>query len=141
MNTFFFNFDNRVPVTVQRVISSLYQTGVRVRVWYGDTVTGQAWPEEFDVLGTIGKSTGSKPVPLVINNSRSSGGSAILTHCILRIDRTDSGGTLYIHDNFKHGITVQGCQVFCNDQLHTSCTDEKRAQRLGAFLKGERYSK
>lgn len=136
-----FSFDEKTPVKVQQVLTAIYASKVRVRVWLGDTATGEAWPEEHDVLGVIGSSTGMTPIPLLINNSRSLGGHGVLDNCIVRIDRTDGGGTIYKHANFNHGITVQGLQVFAHGVLHANCQSEEKAQRLAAFLKGERYSK
>lgn len=37
-----------------------------VRIWLGDTQTGRAWAEENDVIGTIGRSTGTMEVPLLV---------------------------------------------------------------------------
>lgn len=136
-----FNFNEKTPLKVQTLISHLHSSGERVRVWFGDIETGKAWPEEFDVTGFIGKSTGIKPIALLINNSRSYGGDALLDHCIVRIDRIDGKRTIYQHENFDHGVTVSGSEVLVFGVVHANCTSNDKAQRLADFLTGKRYSK
>lgn len=79
--------------TAQDVINALEtarQTRSRIRVFYGDVQTGKSWDEYNDVMGTVGRSTGTVKIPLLIHNTRSSGGCGILDHCIIRITQ-DSG--------------------------------------------------
>jgi hypothetical protein len=38
----------------------------KIRLFYGDTQTGQSWFDEHDVVGRIGRSTGSIKVPLLV---------------------------------------------------------------------------
>lgn len=71
-----------------KLIKTLHQIQVdkiRIKLCYGDLKTGQDWKEEFDVLGTIGRSTGSIKIPLLIHNTRAFGGGAIPTDCIVKI--------------------------------------------------------
>lgn len=136
-----FIFDEKTSLKLQTLITHLYCSGERVRVWYGDIKTGKAWPEENDVIGFIGMSTGVKPIPLLINNSRSLGGGGLLYGSILRIDRIEGKRTIYQHDSFEHGITVQCCQVLVFGVIHANCATEQKAQRLADFLSGKRYSK
>lgn len=70
----------------------------RVRLFYGDTKTGRDWLEEHDVLGRVGRSTGSIKIPLIIHNERSIGGTAILTQCIVKI--TIDKRTVYQHPRY-----------------------------------------
>jgi hypothetical protein len=67
----------------------------------GDSETGNDWLEENEVHGLIGRSTGIVKVPLLLANSRSTGGGAILDHCIVRIRHGNS--TVYQHTNYHHG--------------------------------------
>ena len=82
------------------VLSSLVHSGRRVRVWYGDTETGRSWTEEYGVTGTIGRSTGKIAVPILVGNSRSCCGGALLDDCIIRIDDIKAKRTVYRLDNF-----------------------------------------
>ena len=69
---------------------------------YGDTETGQSWRETFDIRGSIGRSTGSIKIPLLIKTSRSLGGGAVLDHCLVKITDANTKKILYIHPNYKN---------------------------------------
>lgn len=92
------------PETPERVVFLLENNRIqgrarRLRLVYGDTKTGKSWEEQFDVAGYVGRSTGPRPIPILVNNSRSMGGGGILDHCIIGIryaNRKD-GGWLYRH--------------------------------------------
>lgn len=71
------------------------QTDARLEIALGDTVTGRSWG--YPESGYIGRSTGSVKIPLLIPNSRSTGGFAILDHCIVRICTARGKLTLYQH--------------------------------------------
>ena len=144
-------FDPRTPDKVCEVLSlynHMRRTGRarRLRVWYGDTDTGRCWMEEHDVTGYVGRSTGSKPIPLLIHNSRSDGGSAILDHCIVRITARNPHvhriDVLYTHPDFHiPTITIEGTSVLFDDKLQANFTTEKQAQRYAAFMSGARMSR
>lgn len=133
---------------VARVLNSAYNDQFRIRVWYGYTTTGRAHLEEYDVLGRVGRSTGEWKVPLLVNNARALGGPVLPTHCIVRIDRTDTRETLYKHPTFKHGfeeysigqegdhfvVRVGGARLASLDTVDG-------ARRWVAFMTGERYGK
>ena len=70
----------------------------RLKFYYGDNKTGTLWGEE---IGYVGRSTESIKIPLVIFNSRSLGGPALLDHCIVKIEYANrkQGGVLYQHPN------------------------------------------
>lgn len=89
------------PDTVIKVLEKLRETQQRVKLYYGDRVTGGDWEEEFDTKGRISRSTGNIKIPLLINNRRSYGGGTILTDCIVKIELTTKPHTvLYQHPNF-----------------------------------------
>lgn len=131
---------------INQVIESARTNKTRVRVWYGDTTTGEAWPEEFDIMGYIGRSTGREPIPLLVNNARSMGGGALLVDCIVRIDSTD-GRNLYRHPSFSAGnwkiteYTEQGVKVSLNGNFHAMFLNEHKARLYIDFMRGGRYSK
>lgn len=126
-------------------------TGRRVRLWYGDRQTGESWNEEFDVLGRVGRSGGGRVrEPILLLNSRSSGGPAILVGSLVRVDDVAARETLWSVANF-HVDEME--IVFCDrgDGLNYGVKsggkvlarfkDEVRARRWAAFMKGERYAK
>ena len=95
-----FTLNEKTPNRVATLLNNLNMSKQRVRIVYGDVNTGKDWLEENDVIGTIGKSTGDKPIPLLIHNARSFGGGGILDHCILKIVDVKSKRTLYQHVNY-----------------------------------------
>jgi hypothetical protein len=84
--------------TSQKVIDALErarQNGTRIMIDYGDVKTGDSWGEVCDIYGYVGMSNGERKVPLLIHNSRSFGGVAILTHCIIGIYESKGKRCLY----------------------------------------------
>ena len=59
------------------------------------------WGDDCDVKGRIGRSGGSIKIPILLYNSRSLGGGAILDHCIVKITETNGGMVLYQHQKYK----------------------------------------
>ena len=96
-----FTFNEKTCDKVKNVLTECYNNQGRVRIWYGDIDTGVSWLDEYDVVGTIGRSTGQQKIPLLIKNSRSSGGGGILCHCIIRIDVIGSRHIIYKHPLFN----------------------------------------
>ena len=75
-------------------------TRVRFRCYWGNAETGEDWNEVYDVVGTIGLSTGTIKIPLLIHNQRSLGGSGILTYCIVKIETSKGKRLIYQHPNY-----------------------------------------
>ena len=131
-----------------------YNSRYRVRLWScGDD--GIAWEEEFDVTGRIGKSCGNRfKIPLLIHDSRSYGGGAILTGRIGRIDIIASHRTIYKKDNFKipeykiisDSNTEYPYSVYRKDEngeWHNTASFKKESQAIRwiDFMTGRRYCK
>jgi len=109
----------------------------RIRVFYGDTKTGLDWNEEHDVLGYIGQSTGNIKIPLLVNNSRSLGGPALLDHCIVKIML---GHTVtYQHEKY-HSLpfTVKGNEVYRDNKKIARFKTSKQAENYKLFMEGKR---
>lgn len=94
-------FHAETPAAVRLILENARLRGERLRLFYGDVETGRDWLEELDTMGTIGRSTGRIQVPLLIRNRRSSGGPAILDHCIVKIMR--GRDVLYQAANYHQG--------------------------------------
>jgi hypothetical protein len=145
METFEFNglyFYEGTSEGVMKVICNNLH-GDRLRIWFGDKVTGKSWDEENDVCGYIGRTTGNKPISILLNNQQSSGGGAILTNCIVKIVNTKTKRVLYQHPNFSQSLfTAVGCSVLQDgDTFAPNCKSEVSAQRLADFMNGKRMSK
>ena len=148
-------FHDEAPADLAAVLEQLYQSKERIRVFYGDRVTGRVWPEEYNVLGRIGRSTGSQKCPLLINNARSRGGPALLDHCILRIDvragrynpmRATAYRTIYTDPRYQepdgHIELEDGCYaVYFNDEVAGNFKSQREAVNFSNFLFGKRWKK
>ena len=137
-----------------KVLSSLVHSGRRVRIWYGDTEAGASWNAGHEVVGTIGRSTGKIAVPLLIKNSRSYGGGALLDDCIVRIDDIKEKRTVYRLDNFhveKLDVEIEpGSEYPYRVMRHEDSgevqnvagfKDGASALRWIDFMNGDRYCK
>lgn len=124
----------------------------RIRIFYGKD--GKAWNEEFDTIGHVGRSTGTIKIPLLIKNSRSMGGGAILDNSIVRIDTKGRNGkivTVYIDstihfDHFSIGPSdMEGYHTnVINDnsgEIYARCKLYASGIHLADFMNGKRWSK
>jgi len=147
-----FTFDNNTCETVKTVLTECYNNQCRIRIWYGDTDTGASWLDEYDTMGTIGRSTGQQKTPLLIKNSRSIGGGGILCHCIIRIDIINSRRTIYEHPLFyvptlgvypnldEDTKTKYPFIVLKNGTIQARLKKEKQAYNYIDFMLGKRYT-
>jgi hypothetical protein len=138
-------YHKETDVLVANALDHARENRLRIRVWYGKD--GKSWNEEKDVCGYVGRSTGEVKIPLLVNNSRSLGGPALLDHCIVKIVNTRTKRTLYQHQKFSQdffgvddNIVWQG-KSGTNETVYATCKDHKSALRLAAFMNGERMSK
>lgn len=130
--------------TINEILEGLRNSRQRVRLFYGEN--GVVWPEENDVLGYIGRSTGKTPCFLLVHNSRSTGGPSISVGSIMGILET-SGKWLYHHPDFTRGKweTVKdgdGFSVTHNDEIHArNFQTAEKADKYRDFMNGFRFSK
>ena len=95
-------FHKDTPQRVKDLLDIHKCTQTRLFLDLGNDTTGQSWGECYDIQGTIGRSMGPVKVPILLANSRSSGGGAICDECIVRIKYTGKHGKeLYRHPNYK----------------------------------------
>lgn len=142
--------------TSEKVCSILENARInrqKIRIFLGDSETGRDWTEEYDTTGTIGRSTGDIKVPLIIKNTRSMGGCAILDHCIVKI--TIDKRTVYQHPTYhlpnlialSHPVpnqdypyaVIETASIPHNVQARFKT--HKQAEKYIQFLKGERNYK
>lgn len=142
--------DPRTDPDLKKVVMNCIAHRTKVRVWYGDTETGTVWPEEWDVLGHIGYSTGTVKVPLLVPIG-DDGGPELMAHCILRVVEPRDGNVLYEHPLYHQPeYTMQPChleaydkvytvEVLLDGEVHARFTSEAEAEQWIAFMKGERF--
>jgi hypothetical protein len=136
------SFNEGTNEKVIEVLSMVQKDRRRVRVWFGDVLTGKSWDEENDVCGYIGKSTGMNKIPLLIHNEKSFGGGALLCDSIVKIVDTKSKVIYYQHENFSQSnFTEQGCQVLKDGQTYATCENETKVRNLRDFMNGDRMHK
>jgi hypothetical protein len=140
------------PEEVVKILEHARQTRQRIRLFYGDRETGKDWNEEHDTAGTIGRSTGTVKIPLLINNTRSTGGPGLLDHCIIKI--TAEGRTLYQHPNYHTGTWTTGAPpnrigktdmkkagytagVYKDGENHANFKTQAQADRFMKFITGQ----
>ncbi len=82
------------------VLEKVRQNKTRIIVDYGDVKTGRSWNEIYNIQGYIGRSTGQIQIPLLVFNSRSLGGGALLDDCIVKIVTSKGKKVLYQHPNY-----------------------------------------
>ena len=147
-----FYFNDETSDKIKECIEYCYKSKLRLRIWYGDTKTGVSWLDEYDTIGTIGRSTGKQKIPLLIKSSRSSGGGGILCHCIIRIDVISSRRTIYRHPLFNVPMLTVATNndndtknkypfiVSKNNELQARFKSEKQAKNYIDFMLGNRYT-
>lgn len=91
---------------VIEVLENARLNRVRIQVDYGHK-NGQSWGEINDITGYVGRSTGTQKIPLLIHNTRSLGGGALLTNCIVKIVTSKGKKVLYQHETFKPFVTLK----------------------------------
>lgn len=138
------SYDTRTPGEVIRVLENARSNQTRLHISLGETDTGRDWLDEFETHGYVGRSMGPIKVPLLIANTRSLGGGAILDHCIVRIRQSAGGRVLYQHPAYHFGtmeirrktepVTLPDGRVLTVDVLrdgkvHASFQDLPQARR------------
>lgn len=147
-----FEFDPGTLPAIQDLINRLYENKRRVRIFYGDPVTGESWNEEYDVVGHVGKSTGEKPCALMIHNARSMGGGALLTACIIKVIDIDSRRVLYEHPRFTTSfaravvmcpsdVPGYGASVTIDGNVQARFRTPAQAGRYIEYMTGKRFTK
>lgn len=92
-----FNFET--PTKVRTILDRYRNEGGQLRIFYGDRKTGRCWMEENDVLGRVGRSTGTMQIPILIEEGEC-GGAGILDSSIVRIIDADTREELYRQKNY-----------------------------------------
>lgn len=138
------------------IILRAYKYKFRIRLFYGDIHTGRSWNEEYDVMGTIGRTTGNIKIPILVHNKRSLGGGALYLPSVIRIDDIEDKRTLWKLPNFHvepmeivyypddpNGLPYNVMQTK-DSGVRVNVANFKteiQAQKWVEFMEGKRYSK
>lgn len=150
------SYNKATSVKLMQLLEQLRIAGTKVRVWYGDNVTGASWNEENDTIGKIGRSTGSIKIPLLIAGN-DSGGFGLLDSCIVHMIDVKTKKVLYTHKLFKMPIAKVVDRsnydfprvtpkeythaVLLNGVLYAQCKSLQVAERYAEFMTGKRVNK
>lgn len=125
-------YNTDTPDEVIAILERSRKTKLRIRIHMGYTddpqpgesrkAKGRDWHEEYDVTGHVGRSTGQIKVPLMIANSRSTGGDSISDNRIIRIRTTGKNGKdLYRHPDYHTGkVTLHTIDEHANGKHYTA---------------------
>ena len=135
-------YHNETPQAVINALEIARRNNSRIRLFYGDIQTGKSWGDEYETIGTIGRSTGTQKIPLLIKSARSMGGSGILAHCIVRI--TQDKRVIYSHPTFHTpGYSIGESTyielpfgVFADGENTANFPTMEKAQRYIDFMTG-----
>lgn len=72
---------------------------MRVKVAYGDPITGRDWQDEFETSGYVER-TAKSHVALLVHNARSMGGSLLRADHLVQIKAANGGRVLYEHPHY-----------------------------------------
>jgi hypothetical protein len=89
-------YHHHTPKCVIDILEAARRDGTyRLRLYLGDPSSGELWGDVEE--GYIGRSTGRVKIPLLLPNSRSLGGCAILDRNIVKIEHANrqNGGVLF----------------------------------------------
>ena len=148
-------YDN-VNEALMSLIVRAWKYKFRIRVFYGDIHTGRSWNEEYDVMGTIGRTTGSIKVPILLRRKDSYYGGALLLSSVIRVDDIEDKKTLWKLPNFHvepmeivyypddpNGLSYNVMQTK-DSGVRINVANfrtEKQANHWIEFMEGKRYSK
>ena len=112
-------------LTPDRVIEALEyarENQMRVVIVYGDPKTGKPWSGRSGWSsdeGTVSLSMGGVKIPIILANSRSTGGPGILTSSIVRIFTAKKPyHDLYRHPDYQRiPLTIKGCEVYNTETM------------------------
>lgn len=145
-------YNENTPNEVIKILEDARRNNTRIRLFLGNLTTGEDWLDEYDTIGYIGRSCGNHKIPILLSKGNSSGGGAILTHCVVRItiDKKE------VYRNKKYILpNLEVCEndgelkedypycVFSKDKntVIANCKSKEKAERYVAFLRGERNCK
>lgn len=136
-------FDPGTDQKAAKILESCRAKERKIRLIPGDTRTGEPWLEEHDVVGRIGRSTGTLKVPLLIESGEH-GGSAILCTSILGIVDWASGNFLYRHPAYcEADLSIKPSDaaerpwnVLRHGEIVASFRDIGKAGAYVAFMRG-----
>ncbi|WP_425259186.1 hypothetical protein ACPOLB_27105 [Rubrivivax sp. RP6-9] len=97
-------FDPGTDPRLARVLETCRRDGRKTRLVLGDTGTGASWLDEFDVIGTLSRSTGLLKVPLHVEPGDAAGTATLCAQMLALMDWLNCqriGLPLYRHQRWR----------------------------------------
>ncbi len=118
-------FHEETSKKVCDAVRKAYSNEWIVKVYQGNIETGVVWAEEWDRVGRIGRSTGTKQIPLLIVKGEI-GGASLMDNCLVGLKVVDTGEWLYMHPTMTlPDVTIvpsteKGYKysTLCNEELY-----------------------
>jgi len=92
---------------VKKVLNDCFEEDTLIKVYLGDSITGKAWNEDNDTIGTVSRRTGIYKVPLLVAPGEH-GGCHLSDHSIVAIKDIMTGEYLYTHTTFHTSVVTIG---------------------------------
>lgn len=89
------SYKQSTPKKVIDILEESRENHTRLLFDFGDVKTGKSWGEVYDIRGTVGRSSGSIKIPLLIKTTRSIGGCGLTDDCIVKITDIASKVVVY----------------------------------------------
>lgn len=95
-------FHSRTPHEVRSALLSAKACGRKIRIYYGDPLTGEDSLASRENIGWVGRMTGAHlPFPVLLNSLESRGGTRVFDSGIVRIQDLDASGLeVYKHPSY-----------------------------------------
>jgi len=137
------------PPAVIAILERAISIGSRLRLWFGDTETGKASDQKYDVVGFIGRGASQISLPLLLPSIDSHGGVPISDHQIVAIARGPGNVFAYEHPTLDLGIWTKGPAdsedyieaTFVDGEMWSQHRSPGQADHLIEFMTGLRWAK
>jgi len=96
------SYKQDTPDEIVEILENARANDMRLVLDYGDIKTGKSWNERYNISGYVGRSCGAIQIPLLIYNSRASGGASLLDNCIVKISLSKGKKVLWQHANYSN---------------------------------------
>jgi hypothetical protein len=137
-------FSLETPTVVRRLLEHYRRSGKLIRIFYGDVRTGEDWLEENDVVGKVGRSSGTFKIPILLQEGESWGVS-ILDKSIVRLMDVATRKILWEHSTYQSPkLEILATRCGTNNYVvnldggpHASFSSYAKAAQWVAFMAGE----
>lgn len=103
-------FKKETSKEVVQLINQLIESKQRVRLFYGDSVTGRDWCRRYDTIGYIGRTMGEIPRPVLLKEKQCIDGYGIEEQNIVKL--TIKKKNAYCHPGYHINLRYKKQEGF-----------------------------